>query len=153
MKSSRIAALLLGAVLAAGSAPASAVTTETVNGSVQIPTFASPAAARLMFAEAAINGITGYVFRLAVKTGHFTLTSLGGTTGLEDFDVNFYRTIDQHDLNQPDKTGWITGAPVGDILCSNQAGSCSGTIPSGAAYAIVTLSAGYQGNFRYTASS
>ncbi|GAC1410344.1 MAG: hypothetical protein NVSMB57_04030 [Actinomycetota bacterium] len=152
--------LMLCAFLAWGmSLPAHAASvTETRSGTILVPTYGTPSVARLSYTEADHrNGETGYVFALTVKSfpgqlARFSLAPLGGTTGLESFDLNFYSSMEQLNLNDPTSTGWVLGHPVGDIFCGGSSPTCTGTVPVGANYAIVTLSVGWSGSFRYTAS-
>lgn len=127
----------LTVALALSALPARAATQEVI-GLIIAPTFGSPALARSAYA-AGQNGITGYVLTLAAGTTVFSLTAHVKPTGMEDFDVFFYSRLDD---------------PVVAPLTPTYAGAgdeIGRPIPAGAAFAVVTLSTGANGSFRYTA--
>jgi hypothetical protein len=114
---------------------ASAHAANSVSGQVQLPTFSSPALARIAYsASSDSNGMLGYVFELPSKTGSFHLKLTGGATGQEDVDITFYGSLDVVDP--------ATGS-------SAHTGDESGPVPPGSKYGVVTLSVGAQASFVY----
>lgn len=131
----RFVALAIAACVGFAVAPARA---DSVTGAVLFPTMTSPGAARLLFAQTGANGLVGHVFRLNKLNGSFTMRALpGGLTGSEDFDIQFYSSIE-------------TGTTVGDPLCTEVATTCTKPIPAGARWAVVVMSLGLNGTFLYT---
>lgn len=131
-----LAVAMLGVML--GVMPAHAAT-QSLQQQIVVPTFGTPAFARLAYLQTGQNGVLGYVFHLEARTTRFTLAPASGDSNTEDFDIFFYSALDS-----------TTGAPLQPAYAS--VGAESGLIPVGAQWAIVTLSAGAQGTFRYTAS-
>ena len=122
--------------LACALAPAHAGQTD---GTITVATFGSPGPARLAYANEALpNGVLGWVFRVGLQTTRFTLAKTAGPTGLEDFDIFFYASLAD-----------VAVEPLGTF--ANE-GNESGAIPAGAVWAVVTLAAGAQGSFRYSAT-
>ncbi len=118
-------------------APAHAV--QTQNGTVAVATFGSPGPARLAYANEALpNGVLGWVLRVGSHTTRFTLALTAAPTGLEDFDIFFYASLAD-----------VAVEPLGTFAND---GNESGAIPLGADWAVVTLAAGAQGSFRYSAT-
>lgn len=118
----------------------------TVSGSVILPSFGTPAIARLgalVDDEERLQGIAGYVFSLPAKCNpscpQFTLRRTGGMTGMEDFDLFFYESLEGP-----------TGTTAGSAMCTTSNPVCQGTVPLRANYAIVTLSLGFAGTFTYS---
>lgn len=124
-------AALAAVLVSGGVAPAA----RTVTGRVEIPTFGSPALARTVYATAENNGTFGWVLRVAPGRP-FTLATTDAPTSLEDFDIAFYATLD-------------ATAP---LAAHATAGPESGSVPLGAVWGVITLSAGSGGSFAYTES-
>lgn len=123
-------ALAIAAVAAVSPARAAPVT-----GTIALPTYGSAAVPRMMFANAGANGVTGYVFEHGAAGRLFTLRATGQPSGLEDFDVSFYSS-----LESTEPVAWFAGD-----------GDEAGTVPAGARWAIVTMSAGANGAFVFSA--
>ncbi|MGH2829206.1 MAG: hypothetical protein ACRDJM_01855 [Actinomycetota bacterium] len=131
--------LLIAIVLAAlGPMPAGAA---TVSGSVMLPSFGTPSIARYLSqtGEEVFQGLTGYVFALPAWNVPFTLRRISGATGLEDFDLFFYQSLDG-----------LTGQTAGPAMCTTSNPVCQGNVPFNARFAIVTLSLGLAGTFTYS---
>lgn len=127
--------LLLLAALIPGRASAA------VNGSVMVPTFGTPALARYTWAvdSSRTQGILGFVFSISARNVQYTLQRTGGMTGMEDFDLFFYQSLDG-----------LTGTTAGAAQCTTTNPVCRGTVPPNANFAIVTLSVGAAGTFVYS---
>lgn len=122
-------ALAIAAIVSAGPARAGQV------GSIVAPTFGSAGPPRMMFASGGVNGVTGYVFEHGAAGRPFTLRALDRPSGLEDFDISFYASLDS-----TEPVAWFA-----------EDGDEAGTVPAGARWAIVTMSAGANGTFLFTA--
>ena len=105
----------------------------TIEQQIMLATFGSPAVPRLVYSTAGNNGIFGFVFEVAAAARSFTLIPADSPTGLEDFDIAFYSGLD---ATEP-------------IASFGSSGNEAGTIPAGSAWAVVTMSAGAGGTFRY----
>ena len=120
---------------------------QEVEGTIAIPlrfaadaTYSSwPGGQRQVWTAAGSNGHVGYTFELAEGTGggSFTLDSVSGTTGLEDFDIAFYASFNPV----------VSSATI----ATRKIGGEAGTIPDGSRFAIVTLFNGANGTFRFSA--
>jgi hypothetical protein len=120
---------------------------QEVEGTIAIPlrfaqdvTYSSwPGGQRQVWTAAGSNGHVGYTFELAEGTGggSFTLDSVSGTTGLEDFDIAFYASFNPV----------VSSATI----ATRKIGGEAGTIPDGSRFAIVTLFNGANGTFRFRA--
>ncbi|MBD0330403.1 MAG: S8/S53 family peptidase [Thermoleophilia bacterium] len=98
-----------------------------------------PGGQRTAYTVAGSNGHVGYTIELhdAVDGGRFELASLGGLTGLEDFDIAFYASF----------------SPVVSTatIMTRAIGGESGTIPEGSRYAVITLFDGAAAKFEFRA--
>jgi hypothetical protein len=124
--------------MAAGIVPSAAAPSHVETGTISSPTFGSPAIPRLVSYATGTNGAFGWVFALKPGMKRFSLAAEVAPTGLEDFDIFFYASIDP--VAEPVAPAYANQGPVVDEA-----------IPADAAYAVVTLATGAQGTFRYTA--
>ncbi|HVL90977.1 MAG TPA: hypothetical protein VM841_12160 [Actinomycetota bacterium] len=133
--------LLLALALLLGVSPARA---QTVQHAILLPDFGTPSLGRVLASEAGLNGVIGYLIAIQGTKTKFTLATVSAPTGVESFDIFFY-----DDSNG--KPGTVIAAynlcPGGELRCDK-----SGSIPSRARWAVVTLVLGVNGTFRYVAS-
>lgn len=121
------------AVAAAGAAGSPARAARTVTGRIEAPTFGSPALPRIVYGATQTNGAVGWVFA-ATPGRAFTLTVADGPSGLEDFDIAFYGSLD---ASEP-------------AASHASAAHERGWVPAGAVWGVITLAAGASGTFVYS---